>query len=112
MRPETLQNLCDARAAAEEVLQVALPGWQDDRVVALAVERLLIIVGEAFARIRSMESDVLDQIPESAKIIGMRNVLVHGYDALDPARIQDALTLSLPKLVEDLDSLLEESPGG
>jgi uncharacterized protein with HEPN domain len=106
MRPETLQHLADAKSAAEELRQVAVAGWQQERILALAVERLLTIIGEAFVRMRASEPDVLDQITDAPKIIGMRNVLVHGYDALDPARIQDAIALSVPKLITDIDVLL------
>jgi len=106
MRPETRQSLADAKSAAVEVVQIAVPGWQQDRTIALAVERLLMIVGEAFVRIRSAEESVLANVTDAHKIIAMRNVLVHGYDALDPARIQDAIDESLPKLVEEVDSLL------
>lgn len=105
MRPETRQNLGDAKSAAEEVLRIAVSGWAQDRTVSLAVERLLMIVGEAFVRIRSSEPAVLDQVSDAHKVIGMRNVLVHGYDALDPARIQDAIEKSIPQLIREIDSL-------
>lgn len=65
-----------------------------------------MVVGEAFVRIRSSEGAVLDEIGDAHKVIGMRNVLVHGYDALDLARVQDAVEHSLPKLIEELDRLL------
>jgi uncharacterized protein with HEPN domain len=106
MRPETRESLADARAAAGEVTALAAPGWQEDRTKALAIERLLMIVGEAFVRVRSSEESVLNQVADAHKIIGMRNVLVHGYDALDLARIQDAIDHSLPRLIEELDGLL------
>lgn len=106
MRPETRQSLTDAKAAAEEVTTLATPSWQEDRTKALAIERLLMIVGEAFVRIRSSKEGMLEQITDAYKIIGMRNVLVHGYDALDPARVQDAIEQSLPKLNRELDGLL------
>lgn len=106
MRPETRQNLADARAAAEEVLEIATSGWQEDRTAALAIERLLMIVGEALVRIREGESSLLEQITDSHKVIGMRNVLVHGYDALDPERVRDAIEMSVPKLIEELEALL------
>ncbi len=112
MRPETLQNLADARAAADEVRQVAVAGWQEDRILALAVERLLMIIGEAFVRIRASEPHALDQIADAPKIIGMRNVLVHGYDALDPARIQEAIALSLPELIANIDAALGDHRDG
>ena len=52
-------------------------------VASLAVERLLMTIGEALVRIRSFEPDILEELTDATKIIGMRNVLVHGYDNLD-----------------------------
>ncbi|MCC6729521.1 MAG: DUF86 domain-containing protein [Chthonomonadales bacterium] len=106
MRPETRQNLADARAAAEEARVLAAGAWQESRITSLAVERLLMIVGQAFVRTRWSEPAVLDEIADAYKVIGMRNVLVHGYDALDPARIRDAVEKSLPALIAELDALL------
>lgn len=106
MRPEARQCLADARAAAEETIRIATGDWQRNRVVTLAVERLLMIIGESFARLRAMDPDVLEQVTDARKIVGMRNVLVHGYDAIDPGRIRDAVAESLPKLVEEIDALL------
>lgn len=105
MRLETRQNLADARNAAEEIGRIAEGEWQEDRKTALAVERLLMIIGEALARIRSTEPYVLEAIGDAHKVIGLRNVLVHGYDALDPARIRSAVDESLPELIADLDAL-------
>lgn len=91
-------------------MRIATADWREIRTTALAVERLLMVVGEAFARIRNSEGDVLNEITDAHKVIGMRNVLVHGYDALDLARIQDAVEKSLPKLIEELDRLLGGQP--
>ena len=88
MRLETRQSLQDALQAAEEVVRIASSGWHQDRILGLAVERLLMIVGEAFVRIRSSEESVLEEVTDAHKVIGMRNVLVHGYDSLDSSRIQ------------------------
>lgn len=108
MRPDTRQNLADARSAAEEVLKIAVNDWAHNRTVALAVERLLMIIGEAFVRIRSSEPLVLEQFPDAHKLIGMRNVLVHGYDALDTKRIQVAIEQSIPQLLREIDAYLGE----
>ncbi|MCW5942211.1 MAG: DUF86 domain-containing protein [Fimbriimonadaceae bacterium] len=106
MRLETRQNLADARVAAGEILGLAVGSWQEDRKTALAVERLLMIVGEAFARVRAAEPGVLNAIADAHKDIGLRNVLAHGYDDLDPVRIAAAVEESLPLLVADLESLV------
>lgn len=87
-------------------MQIALLNWQEVRTVALAVERLMAIVGEAFVRIRIWEPIVLDPIADAYKVIGLRNAIVHGYDALDPARIQDAIDQSLPRLIADIEAML------
>lgn len=106
MRLETRQSLADALDAAEEILRIAVPGWQEDRILGLAVERLLMIVGEAFARIRISEEVVLERVTDAHKIIGMRNVLVHGYDSINASRLQDAIERSLPRLIQEIESLL------
>jgi uncharacterized protein with HEPN domain len=108
MRPETRQSLADARAAAQETRQLAVGAWETDRTLSLAIERLLMIVGEAFVRIRATEPGVLDSITDAYKVIAMRNVLVHGYDALDRARIRAAIEESTPKMVAEIDALIGE----
>jgi hypothetical protein len=66
-----------------------------------------MIMGEALARIRVSEEIVLEGVRDAHKIIGMRNVLVHGYDSVDVSRIQDAIERSLPKLIQEIEWQLE-----
>lgn len=70
-----------------------------ERLKALALERLLLIIGEALTRIRGDEPNVFDSIPSGPEMIGMRNVIVHGYDVIDQDRIQDAVRDDLPQLL-------------
>ena len=35
----------------------------------------------------------------------MRNVVVHSHDALDPARIQDAIDKSLPDFIAEISEI-------
>ncbi|GMV89406.1 MAG: hypothetical protein AMXMBFR81_23370 [Chthonomonas sp.] len=109
MRLETRRYLEDALAAAEEVLQIAIAGWQEDRVLALAIERLLMNVGEALSRVRFSDPDLLNGVPDAFKVIGMRNVLAHGYDSLDPDRIRDAVEKNLPKLARDIREVVGQT---
>ena len=78
----------------EDVLQAAheVEGFLEEqnfelftlnRQLQVAIERELEIVGEALYRIRQLSPEVFTQIPDGEKIIGMRNILVHGYDMLD-----------------------------
>jgi len=34
----------------------------------------------------------------------MRNILVHGYDELDPVRIEDAIRTNIPMLISEIDA--------
>ncbi|MBI4023686.1 MAG: DUF86 domain-containing protein, partial [Verrucomicrobia bacterium] len=49
------------------------------------------------------------QIPWEA-IIGMRNILAHGYDSIDPVKLWHAATVSVPELLKHLDSAIAQMP--
>jgi len=53
-----------------------------DRLLELALVRLLEIVGEAASRVPQEECVKYPEIPW-AQIVGLRNRLIHGYDAVD-----------------------------
>ncbi len=53
-----------------------------DRLLSLALVRLLEIVGEAAGRVSKEECALHPEIPWP-QIIGLRNRLIHGYDAVD-----------------------------
>ena len=49
-----------------------------------AVERDLMIIGEAVNKITKLEPDI--HISSTKHIIGLRNMIVHAYDSIDPNR--------------------------
>ena len=109
MRPETRVYLSDALSAIDEIVSIAGADgntYLDSRRDALAIERLFEILGEALARIGKAEPAVLDLIPDALAIIGMRNVIAHGYDAIDPMRIVSAIRDRAPDLSSVLKKLL------
>ena len=76
---------------------------------ALAVVRLLEIIGEA-ARVVSTEfRDANPEIPWP-QIVGLHNRLIHGYTDVDWDVLWDIVTNDLPKLIGALQDLLGESP--
>lgn len=91
MRLESRACLADIERAATRIqealagisLDAYLSGWEKQS----AVERQFLILGEALVRIRNLESPVFDAIPDAPKIVAFRNILVHGYDALDAESI-------------------------
>ncbi len=74
-----------------------------------SLERLLEVIGEAANRIPKEVQVQFPQIPW-APIIGMRNILVHGYDSIDPAKLWQAAKVSVPELLKHLDTAIAQMP--
>ena len=82
-----------------------------DRVLELALVRLIEIIGEAAARVSSEAKAEHPQIPWSP-ITGMRNRLIHGYDSIDHDALWDTLTDDLPPLIAVLEQVASPSESG
>lgn len=110
MQPDVRRALDDARRAGiliQEVLRDhAFAEFQSDWVLQSAVERQYIVIGEALARVRQKEPDVLAMIDRAEAIIGLRNILVHGYDSADPERVYALSLAPLDRFIQDLALLL------
>ena len=76
-----------------------------DRLFALAITRLIEIIGEAANRVPPDLQATADTIPW-AQIIATRNRLIHGYDQIDPDIVWAILTRDLPALLVDLRAML------
>ena len=106
----------DIRLAAQEIEQFtrdrSLTDYQSDRLLRAAVERWFIIIGEALTRLERLDASWAGRISEFRKIVGFRNVLLHGYEAIDDAIVWKTLQDYLPILrgeVESQISALEKS---
>jgi uncharacterized protein with HEPN domain len=77
-----------------------------DRILELALVRLIEIVGEAAARVSPEGCRKYSGVPWP-QIIGMRNRLVHGYDQVDLDVLWDTIEHDLPPLVVELERILE-----
>ena len=77
----------------------------DDRVLGLAIVRLMEIVGEAANRVPKEERSRHPEIPWT-QIISLRNRLIHGYDAIDYEILWHILNHDLPELVFSLERTL------
>lgn len=76
-----------------------------DRVFALALTRLLEILGEAAGRVSATTRDKNPAIAWSS-IVGLRNRLIHGYDQVDFDILWAIVDQDLAPLVAELDSIL------
>jgi uncharacterized protein with HEPN domain len=81
----------------------------EDRMLQLAVERGLEIIGEA-ARNVSLDFRLEHpQIPWKG-IIGQRNVLAHEYGAIKLDLIWEVVTVHLPDLAASLERMVPQQP--
>jgi uncharacterized protein with HEPN domain len=76
-----------------------------DRLLNLALVRLVEIVGEAAARVPKENWTAYPQIPWS-QIVSLRNRLIHGYDAVDFDILWQIVTGDLPDLISSLEKIL------
>ena len=113
MRLDALKLIEDARIACDEVAQFANGRSEDefrsDIAFQRSVERSLEIAGEALRRLRDVDRVVADSIPDLSRVIGLRNILAHGYDSLDRGIIWSVVTEHLPNLRSELVNLSDSN---
>jgi len=98
--------LAHVREAAELVAGRSRIDLDTDRVLGLALVRLLEIVGEAAGRVSPHVRAKHPEIPWP-EIVGLRNRLIHGYDSVDMDILWEILVHDLPPLAEDLAQIVE-----
>lgn len=71
-----------------------------------AIERNLEIIGEAINRI--LKEDPAFPIENAKRIIGLRNQIIHGYDSVSDENIWGIITVYLPKLKSEVDTMIKK----
>jgi len=101
-----LRHMRDHIAEAIELAADQSRDYLDtDRVFALALTKLVEIIGEAAARV-SEDLKASHVGIQWRQIIGTRNRLIHGYDAVDYDILWRIVDRELPILLGQLDSVL------
>ena len=110
MHPRAPKLLEDIRDAADFVKTategVTLEQFKQNRLLRQAVERNFEIIGEAMRRLENDDPATAARIADYRRIIAFRNVLIHGYDVIDPAIVWSALAVDLAPLLSDVEALL------
>ena len=108
----------DARAYLWDALQAAdllsdfskgsdFAGYQANAMLRSAVERQFEIIGEALNQLSKVDGETASQVPDLARIVAFRNILIHGYATVDDALVWQVLIERLPGLADALRRLLE-----
>lgn len=99
LRIVTLTRELTVEAMADE------KGWPSRA----ALERGRFIIGEAANRVPREVQVQFPEIPWAA-IIGLRNVLAHGYESVSAEKLWRTATESVPGLLKHLDAAIEKQP--
>jgi uncharacterized protein with HEPN domain len=112
MRPESKKYLFDIKQAAELVIKFTeaktFADYEADELLRSAVERQFMIVGEALVQLTHVDYELGASISEHGRIIAFRDILVHGYTAIDDEVVWRIVTLDLPSLLAEVTALLDE----
>ncbi len=108
MPPEDLTRLRHMLDSAQEAADLIKGKIREDldrdRLLNLALVRLLEIVGEAASRVTIPTRLKYPNIPW-APIVSLRNRLIHGYDAVDMDILWKILVEDLPGLIGQLQGI-------
>ncbi len=111
MRPEErdLSLIWDMLEAAKDVVSftqdVKFIDFEMDKKLRYAVERQILVIGEAAKHISEVTKSAYPDIPWS-NIIGMRNVLAHEYGEILTSRIWSTSKKDVPELMSKIQKVL------
>lgn len=113
MQHESKTYLFDIARACQEICDFtrgkAFEDYERDSMLRSAVERQFEIIGEALNRLRRADPEVAEQIPEHQRIIAFRNILIHGYAAIQSHTVWGVVEGDLPALADSVERLLSTS---
>jgi len=104
-RVRLLHMLDHSREAIGLVVGIRRNDLDTNRLLQLALVRLIEVVGEAASRVSEECRAAYPDIPWS-QIMGTRNRLIHGYDFVDFDILWSTLKEDLPNLIGELEKIL------
>ncbi|GAB4536501.1 MAG: hypothetical protein Kow0063_22120 [Anaerolineae bacterium] len=102
----SMRHMLDhAREACAMVERRDRSDLDSDRMLQLALTRLIEIIGEAASRVSVTTREKFPELPWG-EIVGMRHRLIHGYDVVELNILWDTVQIDLPPLIEQLERIL------
>ena len=106
-RVSLVDMLIHAKEAVALSSETSLNDLIEDRVMQLALQKLVEIVSEAANRVSEETQQRHQEIPWP-QIIGLRNRLVHGYDDVNLDILWKIIQADLPPLTQQLKAIVGE----
>jgi uncharacterized protein with HEPN domain len=104
--------LWDVRQAADNIAQFiqgkTAKEYSADSLLHSAVERQLEIIGEALNQLDKSAPAIAARVPHLREIVGLRNILIHGYAVVKHDLIWRSISDDLPRLRATVDGLLRD----
>ena len=91
----------------EFVTGLDFAAYSGGELVRSAVERRFINIGEALSRLKQTSPDIFAKIGNAQRIVGFRNVLVHGYESISDRLVWGIIEENLPELQATCEQLLK-----
>ncbi len=99
-------DMCIARIEKHIINCKSFSDFEENITVVKATEREFEIIGEALRKIREIEPTI--GISDFKKIIGLRNLIAHAYDLVEPSQLWGIIVNHLPKLKSEVGELLKK----
>ncbi len=113
MHAEAGKLLWDARQAADRIDRFtsgkSFADYSADEQLRSACERQFEIIGEALNQLARIDPGAASTIPDLPRIVGFRNVLIHGYATVDDRLVWGVIVGNLQPLRATLARLLEQA---
>jgi uncharacterized protein with HEPN domain len=106
MQLDILKYLLDIQSVISEIESIKLKANNDflvfksDMILRRAAERDLEIIGEAIRKILEIEPTI--EITSARNIIGLRNLISHAYDSIEPEMIWGIIQNNIPTLSSEI----------
>ena len=101
----TLNQMREFAAAVAGEAALGRERYETDRYGRAYVDLHLLLLGEAANRIRA-ELELLEPSEPRGDVVGLRNVIVHGYDRVKRERVWATAPDAVPALLATVDALM------
>ena len=109
MQPNILKYILDIQSVIQEIETIKtkannnFTSFKSDIILQRAIERDLEIIGEAIRKIIEINPTIT--ITSAKNIIGLRNIISHAYDSVEPEMIWGIIQNNIPVLADEIKKI-------
>lgn len=109
MQHKILKYILDIQSVIQEIERIKskaennFKNFKSDIILQRAIERDLEIIGEAIRKIIELDKTII--ISSAKNIIGLRNIISHAYDSVEPEMIWGIIQNNIPQLEVEINEL-------